>query len=180
MIMILVVGLGNPGKKYDKTRHNLGYEVIDELKKSVNRKAQNAKVIMVKPDIFMNESGKAVKKLISNFQIPISNLWVVHDDIDLKLGDLRIIQNRDSAGHKGVASIIKELGTKNFFRFRLGINPNMTKRAYKDLDEFVVEKFLPAEKKIIKNLIEKTKEAIIFALENGVPKAMNIYNKKIP
>lgn len=158
--MILIVGLGNPGKKYEKTRHNLGYEVIDEL-----LKLNFHNVILAKPNTFMNDSGKAVKELITNYKLPTTHLWVIHDDVDLKLGDLRIVQNRGSAGHKGVASIIKELGTKNFTRFRMGINPDLTKRVYKDLDEFVVEKFSSAEEKIIKELIEKVKKAVLSALE---------------
>lgn len=169
--MILVVGLGNPGKEYEKTRHNLGYEVIDRLEKS-------KKIILAKPDTFMNESGKFVKSLMAEHKISTTNLWVIHDDVDLKLGVLQIVQNRGAAGHKGVASIIKELGMKNFTRFRMGINPDLAKRTYKDLDDFVIEKFSLNEEKIINELIDKTKEAIIFALENGIPKAMSIFNKK--
>lgn len=169
--MILVVGLGNPGKKYEKTRHNLGYEVIAKLSK-----LNFDNIILAKPDTFMNESGKFVKNLIKKHELPITHLWVIHDEMDLKLGDLKIVQNRGAAGHKGVSSIIKELGAKNFTRFRMGINPDLTKRVYKDLDEFVVEKFSPDEEKIIKELIEKTKRAVLSALEDGVNKAMSVYN----
>lgn len=130
--MLFIVGLGNPGEKYKNTRHNIGFRVIDEFREKNNfsefRISQkfNAEiskgeiagqsVILAKPQTFMNNSGKAVKSLLRN-------LFVIHDDIDLPLGKIKIVKNRGSAGHKGVESIIKELGTKNFIRFRIGISP---------------------------------------------------------
>ena len=167
--MILVVGLGNPGKKYQKTRHNIGSEVISELE-SLNLK----NVVLVKPTTFMNESGKAVKKLISNYQLPISNLWVIHDDIDLSLGKIRISKGRGAAGHKGVESIIRELGTKNFVRFRIGICPEGSKP--KNLEKFVLQKFNKKEEKIVKEAIKKIAAAIEVSLKEGIEKAMNKYN----
>ncbi len=136
--MILIVGLGNPGKKYQLTRHNIGFQVVDEFVKKnnfpdfkISKKfnalisegiVDGAKVILAKPQTFMNNSGKAVKSLIRNWKLEIRNLVVVHDDIDLPLGKIKISIGRGSAGHKGVQSIIDELATKNFVRFRIGIN----------------------------------------------------------
>ena len=114
----LIIGLGNPGKKYEKTRHNIGSKAIDELR-FLNLK----NVVLTKPQTFMNESGKTVKNLLKNYKTKPDNLIVMHDDIDLPIGKIRIVKNRGAAGHKGVESIIKALGTKNFIRFRIGIQP---------------------------------------------------------
>jgi PTH1 family peptidyl-tRNA hydrolase len=169
--MILIVGLGNPGRKYEKTRHNIGFQVIDELG-FLNKK----KVILAKTKTFMNLSGKAVKLLVSRYQLPLTNLWVVHDDIDLPLGKIRISKGRGAAGHKGVESIIKELGTKNFVRFRIGIKPKR-KSANWRAERFVLQKFNKGEEKIVKEVIKKTAEAISFSLKGGFEKAMSKYNK---
>ena len=169
-LMILIVGLGNPGKKYQDTRHNIGFGVIDKLQ-SLNLK----KVILAKPKTFMNLSGKAVKSLIKKYKIPTANLWVIHDDIDLPLGKIRIVKNRGAAGHKGVESIIKELGTKNFVRFRIGICPKTGKP--KNPENFVLQKFNKEEKEIIKEVIKKTAKAIEYFLKEGLEKAMNKFNK---
>ena len=168
--MILIVGLGNPGEKYKLTRHNIGFRTIDELE-SLNFKG----VVLVKPKTFMNLSGKAVKKEIENYKLKIENLIVIHDDIDLPLGKIRISKNRGAAGHKGVESIIKELKTKNFIRFRIGICPKNGKP--KNPENFVLQKFNKEEEKIVKEVIKKTAEAIEFALKAGLEKAMSKYNK---
>ena len=209
--MILVVGLGNPGRKFQKTRHNLGFQVIEEFQKKNNfpkfkflkelsegpaesgrvagglesfiseGKFNGEKIILAKPQTFMNLSGKSVKKLISNFQLPkgggwvASNLWVVHDDIDLPLEKIRISKGRGAAGHKGVESIIRELGTKNFVRFRIGICPKAGKP--KNIEKFVLQKFNKEEEKIVKEVIKKTAKAIEFSLKAGLEKAMSKYNK---
>jgi PTH1 family peptidyl-tRNA hydrolase len=214
--MVLIVGLGNPGKKYQKTRHNIGFRVVDFFfEKNRDRsnfsnfkfekkfpalisegKFDNEKIILAKPQTFMNESGKAVKSLIKNFsyfklQINataiIWSLWVVHDDIDIPLGKIKISIGRGSAGHKGVESIIKELGTlkeslqlatgqaKNFVRFRIGIQPESGKP--KNVEKFVLQKFNKEEEKIVKEVIKKTVEAIEFSLKEGLEKAMSKFNK---
>jgi len=187
-LMILIVGLGNPGKKYQDTRHNIGFGVIDKLQ-SLNLK----KVILAKPKTFMNLSGKAVKSLIKKYKIPTANLWVIHDDIDLPLGKIRIVKNRGAAGHKGVESIIKELGTKNFVRFRIGICPKTGKP--KNIEKFVLQKLREAkpseagdetksqrpfnkdEEKIIREVIKKSVEAVEMSLREGLEKATNKLNE---
>ena len=168
--MILIVGLGNPGKKYQNTRHNVGFRVIDELK-SFDLK----KVRLAKPKTFMNLSGKAIKSLVRKYKLPTANLLVVHDDMDLPLGEIRIVKNRGSAGHKGVESIIRELKTNNFIRFRIGIKTR--KSEIKNAEKFVLQKFNKEEEKIIKEVIEKTVKAIELSLKEGLEEAQNKYNK---
>src|SRR3989338_4001592 len=145
--MILIVGLGNPGEKYEKTRHNVGSRVVTEMA-SLNL----PNVILARPQTYMNESGKAVKKLIENRKLKIGNLIVIHDDIDIPLGEFKIQKGRGSAGHKGVESIIKELGTKNFWRVRIGVYPESGKP--KQVDRFVLQNFTKAEEKILKGVIK--------------------------
>jgi PTH1 family peptidyl-tRNA hydrolase len=169
--MILIVGLGNPGKRYQNTRHNIGFRVIDELG-SLNE----GRVILLKPKTFMNLSGRAVKPLIAKYKIPVANLWVVHDDIDLPLGRIKISKGRGSAGHKGVESIIKELRTKNFVRFRVGIQPKTGKP--KNPEKFVLQKLKKDEEKIVKETIEKAVGTIEAAIKKGIVTAMSRTNKK--
>jgi len=173
--MILIVGLGNPGKKYQNTRHNIGSRTIDELE-SLNLKD----VVLAKPRTFMNNSGQAVKSLIqtyftSNTMVLLSKyFWIAHDDIDLPLGKIKISKGRGSAGHKGIESIIKELGTKNFVRFRIGICPKTGKP--KNPERFVLQNFNKEEEKNVKDAIKKTAEAIEFCLKEGLEKAMTKFN----
>lgn len=169
--MIIIVGLGNPGKKYKNTRHNIGFRVVDEFAKENNfpefklSKKFNAlisekeNIVLVKPQTFMNNSGLVVKKIIQNVKFKIQNSIVVHDDIDLPLGKIRISKNKGAAGHKGVESIIKEIGTKNFTRFRIGINPASAKASAgkaKNVEKYVLQKFDKEEKKIIEQVIQKS------------------------
>jgi PTH1 family peptidyl-tRNA hydrolase len=203
--MKVIVGLGNPGKKFEKTRHNLGFMVIESLKSEFKHfsdwkkskkllskisegKINNERVILVKPQTFMNDSGKAVKSLIRNFLLnktmtELSKcLFVIHDDIDIPLGKIKISVGRGSAGHKGVQSIIDEIGTKNFVRFRIGIKPNSkfkmqnAKLKFK-IQNFVLEKFNKKEEKILKEVFERACRAIEMAIKEGVEKAMSEFNK---
>lgn len=145
--MILIIGLGNPGKRYKSTRHNIGFQIVDEF-------SDGKGVIIAKPQTFMNRSGEAVKALIKFYKIKSENLWVIHDDIDLPVGKIRISKNRGSAGHKGVASIIKKLKTKDFYRIRIGIQPKTGKP--KDVEKFVLQKFTKEEEKILKKVTKET------------------------
>ena len=183
--MILIVGLGNPGKKYKKTRHNVGFQVIDILKSFDF--AQDKNIILLKPQTYMNQSGKAVKSLIAKYKIPTTNIWVVHDDIDLPLGTIRVGQDASSAGHKGIQSIIDELGSKNFVRIRIGIRqqaadpevhlpqsaglqPGASGERDYGARRFVLEKFTKDEKKIVKQVIKKAVEIIKQSLKQGPKK----------
>lgn len=186
--MIIIVGLGNPGKKFQKTRHNIGFITIDNLQLVIDKfsdwknikkiqaeiskgEINSQKVLLAKPLTFMNLSGQAVKKVVLSVKCQMSNVLVIHDDIDLPLGKIRIVKNRGSAGHKGVQSIIKELGTKNFVRFRIGIQPKLGKP--KNPEKFVLQKFNKGEEEIVKEVIKKTTEAIEMAIREGVEKAQS-------
>lgn len=179
---MLIVGLGNPGKKYEKTRHNVGFMTIDEI--AANFQFYNAKIskgkiidkeiVLVKPQVFMNNSGKVVKKIIENCKFSlrecrrkIENLIVIHDDVDLPLGTVRVSKNSSSGGHKGVQSIIDELKTKNFTRIRIGIRP---KFKIINTEKYVLQKFSKDEEKIIKKVIRMVVELIKKGLKKGIEK----------
>jgi PTH1 family peptidyl-tRNA hydrolase len=188
--MILIVGLGNPGKKYSHTRHNIGFQILGDFREKNNfsafriskkfqaeiseNKIANKKIVLAKPQTFMNESGKAVKALVNFYKTAPENLWIIHDDIDIPLGKIRISKGRTSAGHKGVQSTINELKTKNFTRIRIGISPKNGKP--KNTERFVLQKFTKEEESALKGAVGKTTEAIEFALKNGLEKSMNEYN----
>lgn len=144
--MKLIVGLGNPGRRYKKTRHNVGFRIIDSLDL-----AQDKEIILLKPQTYMNNSGKAVRSVKDKHKIKSENIIVIHDDIDLPFGEVRISKNVSSAGHKGVLSIINELGTQDFTRIRIGINPGRKV----DTEKYVLEKFSKEENKQLNNIIKK-------------------------
>ncbi len=196
-MVIIIIGLGNPGKKYTHTRHNIGFRVINKFKEINNfpdfklSKKFNSlfsegfinskKIILAKPQTFMNNSGRAVKALTNFYKSTRSglaerpNLVVIHDDIDLPLGKIKIAENRGAAGHKGVESIIKEIGAKDFIRIRIGIQHKKEKP--RNIEQFVLQKFRKEEKKLIKKIIENTVKAIGLTLKKGIEKAMSEYNE---
>ncbi len=167
--MIIIAGLGNPGEKYKDTRHNVGFQIIDQIAKENNfpdfklskkfnsliseKILKKEKMVLLKPQTFINESGKAIRKIMDFYKINLENLFVIHDDIDIVFGKIKIVKARGSAGHKGVDSIIKEIGTKNFTRFRVGIQPEKGKP--KNPEKFVLQKFNKEEKKITKEVIKR-------------------------
>jgi len=184
--MILIVGLGNPGEKYENTRHNVGFRVVDQLKEDLNLTdfvfdkksnsffSKNNDLLIVKPDTYMNLSGQAVTSLSSYYKINEENKIIIHDDIDLPIGQIKISKDRGSAGHKGVESIIKNLGTKNFIRIRVGIKPKSGKP--KKTEDFVLKKFSKEEKGIVDQAVSKSVEAIGTIIKDGPEKAMNLFN----
>lgn len=199
--MILIVGLGNPGEKYAKTRHNLGFMVLDELlqkltsaektgwKKSQKFNAEfciiGSESILAKPLTFMNASGFAVKKLTDFYHIKIDDLWIVYDDLDLPLGKIKIRWGGGTAGHHGLESIVKHLGTVDFVRFRLGIGKpaghgewqkNTAKR--RGIEDYVLSDFRSGEQGKAREMIKKAVKAIEVALKDGLGKAMNKFNAK--
>lgn len=147
----LIIGLGNPGKEYENTRHNVGFLFIDALAKQI----PEVGLRMVKSQTFMNKSGAAVLSLAKQYKIKPENILIVHDDIDISWGKFKFSFGRSSAGHKGVESIIKTLKTKNFWRLRIGIQPNLKKRV--KADKIILKKFtsrrLEELNKTIKNAI---------------------------
>ncbi len=170
--MLLVVGLGNPGKKFENTWHNLGFLAIDEFAKNngfpdfrLDKKlnalvSRKENIILAKPQTFVNESGRSVHILNTKYKIQNTNLVVVHDDADLPIGAVKVSKNSGSAGHKGAQSIIDSLGTKNFTRIRLGSRPKNYIPGSKSLERFVLKKFSKADQKITSEVIEKAIQAI--------------------
>ncbi|MBU0648250.1 aminoacyl-tRNA hydrolase [Patescibacteria group bacterium] len=198
--MKLIVGLGNPGKEYEGTRHNVGFVVVDELLKKIDENGDNSswslekkmeseicetryldeKLLLQKPMKYMNESGGAIKKLKEYYDVPDNNVWVVSDDLDLPMGSMRIRPGGGSGGHHGLDSIIRNIGGE-FVRFRIGIGRSGGGRALTSAEgaAYVLEKFGKAEQKKITNVIDNCVSALIYCLENSVEDAMNKYNKKI-
>jgi len=190
--MKLIVGLGNPDKKYENTWHNVGFLAIDQIesretdeflkcKNSKKHKAEicensspEEKIILAKPQTFMNNSGQAVKSLVKFYKIETRDIWVIHDDIDLPLGKIRISQNSSAAGHKGIQSIIDELGTQEFVRFRIGIQP--TKPMKVPTEKYVLKKINKDDKVIINETIQAVLTAIEVSSAEGITEAMNQFN----
>ncbi len=166
--MLIIVGLGNPGKKFEHTRHNAGFEVLDFFAQQ-NNFPEN-EVMLYKPQTFMNESGKAVKEILKNKNEPV--LVIVHDDIDLPLGKIKFVKDSSSGGHKGVDSIIQAIGTKDFARLKIGVATGDHKA-----EEVVLQKFSPQEREILQEVIKKSSEALKYLIENGLEKTMNEYNR---
>ncbi len=167
--MKLIVGLGNPGEKYRKTRHNIGFRVLDHFaeekefplfkveKKFSGEISKKENTILLKPMTFMNRSGISVHKLCNYYQIKPENLLVVHDDTDILLGKAKIDKNRSSAGHKGVQSIIDHLATKDFWRVRFGVGTQSGKSA----GDIALGKFSHKEEKSIEEVMNKIVEEIL-------------------
>lgn len=155
--MKIVIGLGNPGKKYENTRHNIGQWFIDAISQQSAVNSQQVK--LHKTSTFMNESGKEVKKLATRYSLPATDLLVAHDDLDLEPGKWKFQFAKSSAGHKGVQSVIDELGTKEFWRLRIGVGkppPDM------EADQFVLEEPTAEEMELINKAIE---ESVPYVLE---------------
>jgi PTH1 family peptidyl-tRNA hydrolase len=186
--MILIVGLGNPEKKYEGTRHNVGFRALDALSKEIGAdfkmsekfnseiaestmvfdgEKKHAKVMLVKPQTYMNNSGEAVAKLVNFYKFRTDDqVFVIHDDLDIELGMIRIRISGSSAGQKGIQSIIDKLGSDKFVRFRMGIKPKSGQP--KPAEEFVLEKFRPEEKKIIDVEIKQVVDLVIESIDNGI------------
>jgi PTH1 family peptidyl-tRNA hydrolase len=185
---VLIVGLGNPGKEYKYTRHNAGFLVIDKLAKTLKCKFsllkfdgmiaecpfKNREVILLKPLTYMNLSGNSVKPALKNYKIPLENLLVIHDEIDLPLGKLKFKWNGGST-HKGILSIVNSLKTNAFSRLRIGIStPDMRKYVRKD---FVLNEFTPSELEILNEVIDIAIKGILIFLEENLGKAMTEINR---
>ena len=189
--MILIAGLGNPGLKYKNTRHNLGFMVIDELARDYDIKLvtdkkngvfvgddliSGKKVVLAKPQLFMNNSGIPIKLLVNYFKISLGDsLIVIHDDMDLLFGSIRIRKDGASAGHNGLESIIKEVGSKDFVRVRLGIGRPLLKNKAAD---YVLSVFSKDETTILGSFVTKAKEAVVSILKEGVENSMNSFNRR--
>lgn len=192
--ILLIVGLGNPGKEYENTPHNAGFLVVNKLianyqllitnypklkSEIAEYKKGTKKVIFAKPQTFMNKSGEAVKPLMRSYKLEAQNsLWVIHDDIDLPLGRIKIVKNRGSAGHKGVEDIMLKLRAKDFVRFRVGIRPKRVplNRPKTLMNRFVVAPFKNSEAKLFEQSLVRCTEAVLLAIESGIEKAASVMN----
>lgn len=187
-IQKLIVGLGNPGGKYKYTKHNAGFDVIDELfgrlgvRKLESRcnslvssiqKIGEKSVVLAKPMTFMNASGKSVKKLIDYFEIPLCSVCIVYDDLNLDLGVLRLRPSGSAGGHNGIQSIIDYLDSQNFPRLRIGIGRPPDDVVWKD---YVLSKFSELDREVIDKSIKRAADAIEIFLIEGIQTAMNQYN----
>jgi peptidyl-tRNA hydrolase, PTH1 family len=193
METILICGLGNPGEKFNQTVHNAGFLALDvfamenefpELKLSKNfnsliseKNLFGKRIILAKPQTFMNESGKALKKLISFYKIPPENIYIIHDDTDLPIGKIKISQNRGSAGHNGVESIIKETGLKNFTRFRVGARSENAKPGVAKARKIVLKKLMGNDLETAEKSFYVVTEAVGLAAFKNIEAAMNEFNK---
>ena len=186
----LIVGLGNPGPRYARTRHNVGFMVVDELARRhgilFSKGQGNSEVgrgpiagvpaILSKPLIYMNESGRAVGAVSRFYRVPIERILVVYDEIALPLGTIRLRERGSSAGHNGIKSLIQHLGTQNFPRLRVGVDqPDPGRHAQID---WVLGRFTSEEQKVLDETIPRAIEAIEAILRDGIERAMNNYNAK--
>ncbi len=183
--MWLIAGLGNPGRKYSKTRHNIGFMVLDEVAHRYNIEFTDKKeyrigkgfiedkqILLVAPLLYMNLSGIAINNVLKKYTIQTQNLIVVYDDLDMETGKIRIRKTGSSGGHKGVESIISNLGSKDFIRVKIGIGREPGVPA----EKYVLSKFNKDEITIIKDSINTVVDAIVTIINEGVDKAMNFYN----
>ena len=190
--MFFVVGLGNPERRYTGTRHNIGFEVVDRLAWELRMQFKPGRgefliaqgnfrgrpLILVKPLTFMNESGVAVMEIRDQFEARNEDLFVVCDDFQLPLGQLRIRLRGSDGGHNGLYSIIYHLQSEEFPRLRCGIASSAMPADKNQMADFVLDRFADEELPIVSEMIPQAKDACLFALTDGLTKAMNVFNKK--
>lgn len=183
--MKLIVGLGNPDKEYDKTRHNVGFMVIDNYLGSVNwsnkfnalyceKVINGEKIIFVKPLTYMNNSGNAVGEFVRYFNIDNKDILVIQDDLDLNVGDYKLKMHSSSGGHNGIKSIIASLGNQDFPRLKVGIG-NVKKD---EVIDYVLGKFSKSELEVLNELFNTFDKIINSFINEGIDKTMNVYNTK--
>ena len=188
-----MIGLGNPGSKYEFTRHNIGFRIIDSLARDMGIEfnkvksyyslisrgmINNHKVMLVKPQTFMNLSGRAVNRVVSYYKIPLQDLLIVYDDLNLELGQVRIRKKGSSGGHKGIESIMQYLNSEDIPRLRIGIdNPSINYNF--DCVSYVLSNFNNDEEDKIAEVIQLSTEAVKTIIEDGFEKAMRKYNRKL-
>lgn len=186
--MFLIAGLGNPGRQYEKTRHNMGFDTIDELidrhripqggiaHKAMYGKGMIAgeKILAVKPLTYMNLSGEAIREYVNYYKMdPETELIVIYDDIDLEPGQIRIRKKGSAGGHNGIKSIIAQIGTQNFYRIKVGVG---AKPKGWDLADYVLGRFSSEERKLVDKAICDAADAVEMILKDGIEAAMNHYN----
>lgn len=184
--MKLIVGLGNPGKEYENTRHNVGFDVIDSYLKNKNLEAtknkfdglyidttiNDEKIIFLKPQKYMNLSGEVVRKYVDYFKVNIEDILVIHDDLDQELGKIKLKQNSSSGGHNGIKDIEKHLNTKDYKRLKIGISNNKNI----DTKDYVLGKISKDDRKILDESIKICLNIIDDFIKLDFDKLMNKYN----
>jgi len=193
--MKLIIGLGNPGRVYANNRHNIGFICLNHFAKSQGIKfdkkrgrarlgsgeVAGSKVVVARPQTYMNLSGQAVSRLGRKFDISLDNLFVIHDDLDLPLGKIRIRQGGGSAGHKGIDSIISYLESQDFIRIRVGVGRPVKNEGSAEISDdeiiaYVLSDFTAEQKQTIAQVIPMVSEAVLCLLTEGLVSAMNRYN----
>lgn len=188
--MHLIVGLGNPTKQYEGTRHNVGFETIDRIAAEnqirVEEKKHKAlygsgyiggeKVILAKPQTFMNLSGESVRELSDYYKIPAENIIVIYDDISLDVGQLRIRKKGSAGGHNGIKNIIANLGTDVFLRIKVGVGEKPKKY---DLADYVLGHFSKEDRELMEEGYDRADHAVGMILNGEIEAAMNQYNRKV-
>lgn len=186
----LLIGLGNPGREYHNNRHNFGFMLIDRLAVRLNARGlkvqskaivtsgvyQDRKIILAKPQTYMNLSGQAAQGLLNFYKIPMENMLIAHDDLDIPFGTIRIRPKGGPGGQGGMASTIEKLGTKDFPRLRLGIGRPPGRM---DPAAFVLQDFAREEMKLISEILDRAADAALEFVVNGLSTAMNKYNGSI-
>ncbi|HBO83564.1 MAG: aminoacyl-tRNA hydrolase [Deltaproteobacteria bacterium GWC2_42_11] len=194
---MLIIGLGNPGARYEFTRHNIGFLAVDYIADkagiSLSKKSHKAvwgkgnisgnDVIIAKPQTFMNLSGDAVRTIAGYFHIEAKDIIVIYDDIDLELGTVRIRKKGGGGGHRGMESVIEQLGAKDFARIRLGIGRPERRgqgsrvKGQEDTADYVLSPFSREEEDRLEEILNTTKDTVDTILKDGIDKAMNRFNK---
>lgn len=186
-MVYLLVGLGNPGREYRDSRHNVGFMAIDRIASAWDIRLSRAqskailgngvrlgkKVILAKPQTYMNLSGESVSALVNFYKIPKERLLVFHDDLDLPLGSIRLRPTGGSAGQKGIGSIIQKLGSQDFPRVRIGIGRPPGRM---DPADYVLQSFGKDEEAVVRIVLDQVLESVEIFLEQGLEQAMNLYN----
>lgn len=186
----LIIGLGNPGREYKDTRHNIGFMLVDHLAEKLNARGmkvqskaivisalyEERKIILAKPQTYMNLSGQSVQGLLHFYKIPFENLLVAHDDLDIPFGTIRIRPTGGPGGQRGMADTIEQLGTKDFPRLRLGIGRPPGRMQAKD---YVLQNFSKEDAKFLPEILSRASEAALEFVMNGLNSAMNKFNGDI-
>lgn len=185
--MKAIIGLGNPGKDYQRTRHNVGFMSVDKIAKDLNIELnkikfksvyadtnyKGEKVLLVKPQTFMNRSGEAVRELVNFYKLDPKDIIVIYDDVDIEFGEIRVRMKGSSGGHNGMKSIISQINSEDFSRIRIGVG---TKHEAQNLANFVLSAFSKEELEDIEIATKNAGEAALTFVSQGIDKAMNSYN----
>lgn len=187
--MYIIIGLGNPTREYEATRHNIGFDIITRISddyhipldfkkhKAICGKGfiEGEKVVLAKPQTYMNLSGESVRELVDFYKVTPEQIIVIYDDISLEVGQLRLRKQGSAGGHNGIKSILNHLGTQEFSRIKVGVGD---KPKGWDLADYVLSRFSEEDQSVIRDSMKKASEAVKTIIKDGMESAMNLYNKK--